>query len=74
MGFHPSGGQFKGKHRKMVALPVIDVPSPFASTKDLQGFLEQWEGTPEAQTWNFLQAGLSRTREELARRGDKIVS
>ena len=58
----------------MATLPVIDAPTPFASTKDLQAFLDQWEGTPEADQFKILQVDLEVTREELARRAGKAGS
>ena len=58
----------------MPVLPVIDPPGPFASTKDLQAFLDQWAGTPEADQLKILQVDLAVTREELARRAGKTGS
>ena len=58
----------------MTVWPVIDPPGPFASTKDLRDFLDRWEGTREADKLKTLQTDLRVAREELARRGDKIVS
>ena len=52
----------------MAVLPMIDTPTPFASTKELQDFLSRWEGTSEAQSLALLQVDLSMAREELARR------
>ena len=58
----------------MTVLPMIDTPTPFASTKELQDFLGRWEGTSEAQSLALLQMDLSMSREELARRAGKSAS
>ncbi len=58
----------------MAILRAIDPPTPFASTKDLQAFLDRWEGTPEAAELQILQVDLQETRDELARRQGKNVS
>lgn len=58
----------------MAVLPMIDMSTPFASTKELQDFLSRWEGTSEAQSLALLQVDLSMAREELARRAGKKAS
>jgi len=45
---------------------LVDTPSPFAPTKELQDFLAEWENSPEAQWSPDLLYSLRAVREYLA--------
>ena len=55
----------------MTQRALIDPPSPFAPTKQLQDFMAEWKGRQEARDDPFLGYSLDKIQQELDRRAYK---